>query len=167
MEDKGQIIYVLMGIPGSGKTTWARKMASKDNNTIIVSNDDIRFLLKHDYLYDGSEKQQILVRKISDSILKNAIEMGYNIIIDQMSLTKKSRMETVQRIRSIKKDVIIYLIRFEGSDQNLERIKNREMKWGDENYYKNLLEKLKNETEEVSSDELYDKEFFDGYGYMS
>ena len=32
-----------MGVPGSGKSTAVRAMVERDNNTIAISRDDIRF----------------------------------------------------------------------------------------------------------------------------
>lgn len=42
-------LYVMIGIPGSGKSTWAK--ANKKEKDIYVSRDEVRFSL----LQDGDE----------------------------------------------------------------------------------------------------------------
>ena len=36
-------LYILSGVPGCGKSTWARNMMKKDENIDIISRDKIRF----------------------------------------------------------------------------------------------------------------------------
>jgi predicted kinase len=36
-------LFVLSAIPGSGKSTWAKKYQKEHANTFIVSSDDIRY----------------------------------------------------------------------------------------------------------------------------
>lgn len=38
-------LFIMMGVPGSGKTTLAKKLVEDKPNTIRVSRDDIRFSL--------------------------------------------------------------------------------------------------------------------------
>ena len=38
-------LYLLMGISGSGKSTWARDFQSKFSDSILISRDGARFSL--------------------------------------------------------------------------------------------------------------------------
>ena len=43
-------LYLLMGISGSGKSTWARDFQSKFSDSIVISRDAVRFsLVKENY----------------------------------------------------------------------------------------------------------------------
>ena len=39
------ILYIMIGAPGSGKTTIAKNTCSAQDNTIHISRDEIRFSL--------------------------------------------------------------------------------------------------------------------------
>ena len=52
MENKKSIKIILtVGIPASGKSTWAKQKA-KENKTIIINQDAIRSMFKADYFFD-------------------------------------------------------------------------------------------------------------------
>ena len=82
-------LYVMMGCPGSGKTTYAKKALMNDN-TIYVSRDEIRFSL----LQDGEEyfsREKEVYREFIWKIY-NAIQNEHkNVIADATHLNEKSR----------------------------------------------------------------------------
>ena len=65
-----QNVYILMGLPGAGKTTWAEKKTKENDNTIIISRDDIRYMLSHSYRYNSSQRHQAIVNTISLDMMK-------------------------------------------------------------------------------------------------
>lgn len=72
-------LYVMIGIPGSGKSTYAKQYL-KDKYTIYVSRDEIRYgLLEEADEYFSKEKTvfDIFIQKIQD-----ALNNGYNVIAD-------------------------------------------------------------------------------------
>lgn len=83
-------IFLMIGVPGSGKTTYAKKMLS--NVTIpteYVSRDEIRFsLLKPGNKYFSKEKE---TQKLFWERINNALSEEKSVIIDQTSLTPRAR----------------------------------------------------------------------------
>lgn len=76
-------IIILRGIQGSGKSTWARIWVNQDSeHRIRINKDDIRRMLGK-YWVPSREK---LVNQIQQSILYNAINNNFNIVIDNMNL---------------------------------------------------------------------------------
>ena len=43
MEQEKSRVYMTKGLPGSGKSTWARTQVG-DGQTVIISNDDLRVM---------------------------------------------------------------------------------------------------------------------------
>ena len=80
-------VIILKGIPGSGKSTWAKEQVLKHDNLIIVNRDKIREMLKGVYknFPFGSDMEK-LVTSIEDKSIYKALEMGYDIIIDATNL---------------------------------------------------------------------------------
>lgn len=86
-------VYIMCGVPGSGKTHWAirfRNMSIKKNNypMVYISSDNIREELC------GNAQNQSFNREVFELFYKRAREavILYNdVILDATHLTKKSR----------------------------------------------------------------------------
>lgn len=83
-------LYLLSGIPGSGKTTWAQNRVKNDGGKWI-SRDEIRFsLLKEDDDYFAHEK--LVIEKFISSIQAAIYDSSVSIIyVDATHLNKKAR----------------------------------------------------------------------------
>ena len=160
-----QQIYVLMGLPGAGKTTWAKKKIIDNNNTLVIGRDGIRYMLSAGYSYNSSQKHQDFVYKASYYLIENGLLEGFNIIIDQLSLSKGQRFDTHRHIKEFCRVNEIYcdihLVHLTEEEENVQRRLDSNMCWGDREYYENLIKKLKDSTEEVG-----DWEEFDSYSQV-
>lgn len=86
---KKRHIYIMVGVPGVGKSTIAKEISEK-MNIPIVSRDEIRFsLVKDKNSYFSKEK---LVYKIFiDTINKTILEKDSDVIVDATHISKASR----------------------------------------------------------------------------
>lgn len=89
------LITVLIGISGSGKTTFSTPLL-KDKNTIRVNRDDARTMLfgvsQSDQTYYNRKDIRAcedLVSETIEDIVYNALNKGKNIIFDNTHLQKK------------------------------------------------------------------------------
>ena len=90
-------LYILCGIPASGKSTWAKSEAEKDKNVHVVSRDEIRFsLLKpgENYFSKENETWKRFVKEIRQSLMTNKIT-----IADATHLNKYSRKKLLGALR--------------------------------------------------------------------
>ncbi len=82
----GQIVYILCGMPGAGKSTFCKKHLP---NCKVVSRDLIRVELGYtssvDDKYVGTkyEEQQVTLRE--NELIKEYLEAGYDIVLDNMN----------------------------------------------------------------------------------
>ena len=92
-----QTLYLLCGVPGSGKSTWGRAKAAAVGGT-YVSRDEVRFsLLKEgeDYFSHEEETWEIFKEKI-----QKAIDNGdENIIVDATHNNEKSRNRLLDQLK--------------------------------------------------------------------
>ncbi|WPH58240.1 polynucleotide kinase [Streptomyces phage Alone3] len=82
-------VILTTGLPGSGKSTWAKQHAAQfDGEMVLTSRDDIRLMLGFGPI--GTKEQENFVSKIQDEIIVRAVKEGKSIIVHDTNLNKKS-----------------------------------------------------------------------------
>lgn len=71
-------LLMLKGLPGSGKSTYARELVAKHQYT-RVNKDDLRAML-HNGTHSKHKEQTVLA--IRDAIVMRALEKGSNVVVD-------------------------------------------------------------------------------------
>jgi predicted kinase len=92
-----QIITLMIGISGSGKSTWAKQQLITQPNTVIVSRDAIReqifgydpTTVSRYYEQPNLAKKEELVTQVEQSQIEAAMALGYDVIVDDTNLTQK------------------------------------------------------------------------------
>lgn len=81
-------LILLVGIPGSGKTTYAKKYIEENENTIHLSSDSIRAELYGDESIQGNPNEVFsLMQKRAIDTLNN----GQSVVYDSTAVTRKDR----------------------------------------------------------------------------
>lgn len=79
-------IILCRGIPGSGKTTWAKQWALEDpEHRVRFNNDDIRNMLGKYWV----PSREDLVKDLNYAFLINSMSYGFDVVIDNMNLNPK------------------------------------------------------------------------------
>lgn len=106
--EKSNKLYMMVGIPGSGKSHFLA-----NNNFVkpykIVSRDQIRFsLVKEDEPYFSKEEE--VFNKFVEEI-KSGLDNGYNVFADATHLNERSRSKLLRALgsslKNIKVDAIV------------------------------------------------------------
>ncbi len=115
-------LIVLVGLPASGKSTWAKENADK-NNATIVSSDEYR---KNEY---GDESKQGDNHKLFEKIHVDILELlsqGKSVIFDGTNISFKHRkqfLDKVSKLENVNKTCILFATSF---DRCLDRNSKRE-----------------------------------------
>jgi len=133
-------LLILQGIPGSGKSHWAKEFL-KTNSTdwVRVNRDDIRSMLGEYWL----PKREVLVTEIEIQSVKSAFEQGYSVILDSTNLNQKYLKNWIEYCKnnSIEIEYKMFDINLETA---IERDKNRNRSVGEEvikNFYNKYIKK--------------------------
>jgi len=157
-----QRAYILIGLPGAGKSTWSKRQIEKGSNPngcVIVSRDAIRNMLNGDYKY--IESQQSLITKIAADTAKSILDRGQDLIVDQANINTRDRKEVTDFIvREVgnREDVEIYFVSF--IEQDTETLVSRrfygDARGEDEQYHRDVINKLKAKYESIEDNENFD-----------
>lgn len=121
-------LIVLQGIPGSGKTTYAKRLVHDNPNIDYYSSDDLRvemFGNIDDQSHNGELFNELQKR------IKNSLISGHDVIFDATNINSNRRMNFLKDIKNIDcyKKIIVMAIPFEVC---LRRNWSRERKIPDE-----------------------------------
>ena len=89
---------MLVGLPGSGKSTYARDLAQRvGDRLVIISSDDIRQELWGDA--NDQHDPQVIFQTMFDRSVE-ALKNGYDVVYDATNLVAKTRKATVAAIKA-------------------------------------------------------------------
>ena len=140
-------LTLLVGVPGSGKTTWANK--NHKDNEVVLSSDLIRKELFNDET--NQENNKLMFTTLYNRARK-LLKSGKSVIIDATNVTVNDRARALNNFANF--DVIKVAIVFKtATDICKFRDKNRTRTVGEEVIDK-FTEKFINPTKEEGFDEI-------------
>ncbi len=82
-------LIMLRGLPGSGKSTYAKKLLEENPNAYKrINRDDLRMMFDNGHTSTGNEK---FVTKVRDLLIIKALEEGKHVIVDDTNLSEKNK----------------------------------------------------------------------------
>lgn len=98
-------MYIMVGIPASGKSTLARERANKEN-AIYLSSDSIRFEIFGD---ENIQENNNLVFETMNKRASQSLRDGIDVYYDAMNLSRKRRKGLMRQMPRNTEFVAIYL----------------------------------------------------------
>lgn len=111
-------LYITVGIPGCGKSTWAEYYLAGSGRTAIVSSDDIRLELSHHY--DQTRNAEVF--DTFHARIRDYLAHDVDVVADATHLTRRSRDATAMCARKQDK---VHVVFFKNSLQALMRNQQR------------------------------------------
>lgn len=82
-----QKVIITIGLPGSGKSSWAKKYCQENPTFVRVCRDDLRHM-RGRYWFP---KQEELITSFEINCIKKVLEYGYNVVVDATNLKEEFR----------------------------------------------------------------------------
>jgi predicted kinase len=150
-----QTVYIMCGLIASGKSTWARKKAKEELTTIIICKDNLREMIKAEYVFDYTYED--LIESIDCFTFRKALQKGFNVIVDETNITRSKRAFWVNKVNEYNAlfddGVKIELVYFTSKEGNVARRMGNHRGYTEERWqfvYDGMLKTF----EEPSIDEL-------------
>ena len=113
-------VYLLVGAPGSGKTTYGKTLAEKPN-TVRVCPDEFRAKFGTG---EGDQSVSALAFSATKQGMSDALDAGKDVVVDATNMYKKSRKDFINIARG--RGATITAVVFELSREALiERVAKR------------------------------------------
>ena len=94
--------FITIGLPASGKTSWAKEYVAQHPNTVRINNDDIR----NEYYNNAGHRNwspavEDHVRKEREARINAAAKMGVDCVIDNTHMNSKTLKQMVDLCKSL------------------------------------------------------------------
>lgn len=95
-------VIVMRGLPGSGKSTWAKQLLSEYPNSYKrINRDELRIMFDNGYMSNGNEK---FIKQVRDMLIVKALKEGKHVIVDDTNLSEKSLTRIQQLVTEFNKE---------------------------------------------------------------
>jgi predicted kinase len=99
-------VEMLVGMPASGKSTYAKQVVAKDpNNWVRVNNDDLRAMMNGSVWSADYEK---MVTDARNYLIRDALKRGKNVIIDNLNLNRRHFDDVCKIAKSVNADIQVF-----------------------------------------------------------
>jgi predicted kinase len=82
-------ILFLVGVPGSGKSTFAKKLVREDPTFKRVNKDELRFMFHDEDFKKFDKAKEAFVVKVRDLLITDILDQGFNVIVDDTNVAGK------------------------------------------------------------------------------
>ncbi len=147
------ILIVFIGNIGTGKTTFIRKYL---HNAIIVSRDYLRYMIGGgNYLF--SLETEPIIFKIERLALEKFMEIGLNIIVDEVGINRKMRKVYVDLARKYDYKLWAIVMPKLSMKECVKRRMTNPHNQLDKKLWEQIWQKFDSEYEEPTFEEGFDK----------
>lgn len=108
-EDKMRKVLICLGIPASGKSTWAKEQVAKDPNLVRINRDDLRHMAVN---YVHNKGNEALMVKFRDKLLEESLFSGRDVIIDDTNFGNFEKIKLLVQSFHLNDDVTIEEVPF-------------------------------------------------------
>lgn len=90
-------ILILIGIPASGKSTWAKEFTKYNDDWIRVNRDDFRSMLKSQQLCEN--KIESMITSMVNDTIETSLASKLNVIVDNTNLKEKYINDIINKFK--------------------------------------------------------------------
>lgn len=94
-------VILMRGLPGSGKSTYAKQLVDEKPNVYKrINRDELRMMFDNGYNSNGNEK---FIKKVRDMLIIKALEEGNSVVVDDTNLSDRNFTRISQLVSAYNK----------------------------------------------------------------
>lgn len=93
------MITLTVGIPASGKSTWAKQYVRDNADCVRICRDDFRAMLKNSTMLDRDGEN--LVTDLVETSIRKAVQNGLNVVVDQTNCNVRFLKKLIEFCRNL------------------------------------------------------------------
>ena len=117
MKSKNLKVQVLIGCPGSGKSTYAKYILRTEERWVRLSRDDFRTMQFSEANLDNNSES--LISDLYDAMIEKSLAKNFNVMVDATHCRKEYLEHYIQKFNHLAE------IHFKVFDENMEVLKQR------------------------------------------
>ncbi|UHA73430.1 AAA family ATPase [Paenibacillus sp. 481] len=114
-------IHMLVGIPGSGKSHYAKQLC-KQQRAVLVATDSIRERL---FGSESKQKNTYLVFDAAFTEIEHALESGRNVVFDATNVSRDRRLKFLKRFKNVPVECYVCNTPYEVARERIQARKRR------------------------------------------
>ncbi len=103
-------LYLTRGIPGSGKSTFAKEWVNEKPNRVRINNDELRLELFNKRVspeMEFSKEEESLLKQKRRSIIVDSIEKGFDVIVDNVNISNHLIRGYIELSKQLKCEIAV------------------------------------------------------------
>ena len=100
-------MIILVGLPGCGKSTYAKSIMDPEGHVQYCSSDKVREELYGDENIQGDPNK---VFRVLHNKVKNLLDRGYDVIYDATNVTRKNRRSVIQEVKKYCTEIEAHIV---------------------------------------------------------
>lgn len=93
------MIILTVGIPASGKSTWAKQYVRDNADCVRICRDDFRAMLKDSTMLDRDGEN--FVTDLVEASIRKAVQNGLNVVVDQTNCNARFLKKLIEFSRNL------------------------------------------------------------------
>ena len=139
-------VIIMVGLPGSGKSSEAVRIQEEENDDLIIVNKDALRTGINGGVYVFDKEKEGLIHSFTESMIVQSLLSGRGVIVDETNILKQRRKKIIDLVRRVSPQVKIEYI-WCNENYNCLKYRMRDSRGVGESIWKEVIDGMRDRFE--------------------